>query len=342
MRSTWPAVAALALGPAVLPAQAQAQATGTTTTPSGTIAIQLVSIGGKTVGSSPRPISLDDCTEPTATIKFHARDVPTAKETLDLYIGDNCNQTNRTTADANCAFVDTFPINDSKELDMLVDAADTTCPADGEPTFWFLAVDSSHGGEDVAMNFGTLKVKFDTKVPAAPDNVEGGAGERQIPISWETDEKENARFIVYIDDQATSGDDGSDGGTSSDGKCSSSRLVAGSAAKDIPKSIPTQVIEEGTATGLDLDAKDIDGNLAAVGVVAVDIAGNESTLSELACVEVVPTEGFWEHYQKAGGTADTGCAVHAQPGGVARGEARGALVLALGLLALARARRRRS
>lgn len=345
MRSTWPAVAALVVGPALLPALALAQ--GTTPTPTtagaGALRITYLRVGDETVSSiSPRPLGIKDCTPPTAILTFEVDNIPDGKRSLDVYFGSGCNATDRdSTTTPKCTFVQMTEVTSQQDLEVTVDAANLECGG-GDRTLWFLAVDSSQASEDVGTGYGSVVVPIDTAPPAAPSNVEGGAGEKQIPVSWDIGTGDPEKFIVYIDDQATEGGEGADGGTSSDGKCSSSRLIAGSAARDIPKSVPTKVIEERTATGIDLDSKDIRGDFAAVGVVAVDIAGNESALSELACVEVVPTEGFWERYEKQGGTADTGCAVHATPVGTSRDGAPAALVATLGLLAVVRMRRRRS
>lgn len=338
MTRIWPALTVLVLGPTLVPLTAYGQTTGST---SGTIRVSLVAIGNEDVNTkTPRPVNIDDCTEPTADLKFHLENVPSAKSTIDVYIGTDCAMQNRDTEDASCDFVRDFDIEDRQELDVPIDAALTGCP-NGMKTLWFLAVDSTQSGEEVGANYASRDVHFDTSAPSAPSDVEGGAGEREIPVSWETDETEAQRFDVYIDDQATRGDDGAgaDGGVSGDGKCSSTRLHAGTPADSISKRVHKKSIKEASANGIDLSSADISGDFAAVAVVVVDEAGNESVLSELACVEVVPTEGFWERYRTNGGDAVEGCECRAQPGRTRGGT--GAMLVACGfVLALGRRRRR--
>jgi hypothetical protein len=67
-----------------------------------------------------------------------------------------------------------------------------------------------------------------------------------------------------------------------------------------------------------------------------------SPVSNIACLKVVPTSGFWDSYKTDGGEADAGCGCSV-PGG-AHGESRPWLSLlgaALGLIWLGSRRRAR-
>ena len=79
-------------------------------------------------------------------------------------------------------------------------------------------------------------------------------------------------------------------------------------------------------------------------VVAVDLAGNASPVSNITCISVVPTTGFWGVYKDSGGTVQPGCAC-SLPGQPRNNPLTVAAVwpVALALLGLvARTRRRRS
>lgn len=345
MQSTWLPAAALALGLAFAPAPSPAHAqdpADPTTTGTGTLRVTYLRVDDETVsGIAPRPLGVEECTPPAATLTFEVDNIPSDKGRIDIYYGSECNAMDRDdTTTPRCTFVQDVEATSQQDLEVKIDAG-KLCDKE-DPTLWFLAVNSSQVGEDVGQGYDDILVPIDLSAPAAPDNVEGGAGEKAIPVSWDIGTGDPEKFVVYIDDQASSGGGDTDGGTSSDGKCSSSRLAAGTAAKDIPKGVRTKTIDEGTATGIDLDSGDIRGKLAAVGVVAVDQAGNESVLSEIACVEVVPTEGFWERYEKEGGNADEGCSVkRAGAGTRASDRAAGLLATACALVVALRFRARR-
>jgi hypothetical protein len=102
-------------------------------------------------------------------------------------------------------------------------------------------------------------------------------------------------------------------------------------------------VGEPTATGVKLKPGDIgggDGSSAAIAVVAIDQAGNESLVSEIACVKVVPTEGFWDRYQSDPNAVDPGCPCTAM--GPAQLESAWPIALSLALCGLSARRRRRS
>jgi hypothetical protein len=108
----------------------------------------------------------------------------------------------------------------------------------------------------------------------------------------------------------------------------------------LPSYIKRKAVNEGTATGIDLGPGDIDGEFATIAVIAVDEAGNESPLSQLACVKVVPTESFWDRYQEDGDAVDAGCPCTAI--GPAQLQSAWPVGLSLSLIALSARRRRRS
>lgn len=335
------------VGLTTLPHAAHAQAAGS-------ILVFLTSIGSEDVSTLGEvSVGLEAC-ESDAEIKFELDQVPAAKSQIDVYRGSDCTKTDRDDPDVGtCKFITSAPIED-KTLDLQVPirASDLASAVGLEgckggtstPTLWFLAVNDSQSNEEVGTDYGSFpsgsvtEFEIDADPPAPPGNVTGGSGENQIPVEWDSDETDLEEFIVFVDSNpGPAGATGADGGTS-DGDCSSSVLSPGAAASGVPASVHRRTLTERSATGIDLSADDIDGDAAAVAVVAVDNAGNESKLSELACVEVVPTVGFWDRYQEQGGDADTGC----RASGAARRTPLSALMFALTLVALAWRTRRRS
>jgi len=88
---------------------------------------------------------------------------------------------------------------------------------------------------------------------------------------------------------------------------------------------------EGIETGTSLPAA----------VVTVDPAGNESTLSDVVCVQRVETNGFWDVCQndpKCAADFENGCSLSSNSGGGAVGLS----LLALALMTLNRRRRGRA
>jgi hypothetical protein len=80
-----------------------------------------------------------------------------------------------------------------------------------------------------------------------------------------------------------------------------------------------------------------------VGVVAVDLRGNPSKLTEVVLQKPSPTRDFYTGYRQSGGAADGGYCTFATSGDSrpARSARAGWLVLGLGLLAIGRRRRHR-
>jgi hypothetical protein len=328
---------------------ASAQDAGTNST--GAILVTPISIGAEDVNDLGEiKLGLDNC-ERNDIVVFELDDVPADKSTIAIYTGTDCNETDRNDEDVNrCEFV-AMPPTDEQIRDLRIEirardlVGDCSSGLDSMPTIWFLAVDDPNAAEDVGKNYGAYaELNIDLNAPDAPGKVVGGAGENQIPIEWDADESDIDHFIVYIDSEPTEGggageggDDEDGGGSANTGDCGSSVLLPDTDADDLPESIRRKTVDEPTATGVELRPGDIDGTIAAVAVVAVDDAGNQSPLSNTGCVKVVPTESFWDRYEANGGEAHAGCPCSA----LGPTHAQSAWPVALSLLVLARGARRR-
>lgn len=225
-----------------------------------------------------------------------------------------------------------------------------------------------------------INLGLDTLAPAAPTNLSGGEGEHVVPVNWDSSETNLKGFKVYIDPHpaapgSSTGVSGSgaqgdedagfaignntmnasldggsaDGGTTPQGvtnsECPSSFLVSGADPSKLPSSIHEKTIDKPTATSLDISPEDVDSTNrpikdAAIAVVAVDLAENESPLSSVACVHIEPTTAFWDRYKMEGGKATGGCPCSAM--GEAQLEDAWPVGFAVMMLGLSAQRRRRS
>jgi hypothetical protein len=377
----------------MLATSVQAQGTGgtggsTTSTSLGAIRVTLISIGDRTAHIGQNWAGIADCTNDEDVV-FRVDGAPRGKTEMDLYIGDQCQNTDRVNPTVNrCTYLGNkkygsvtlgvfLHINAKKLFEDKCDAG-----VESKPKIYFLAVNVTHSAEDVNNDYGVLTtLGLDTLAPSAPSNLSGGEGEHKIPVSWDSSETNLKGFKVYIDPHpgapgsaGVTGASGSnapgndedggsvsnntmvpslDGGLGDGGtptgltnpECPSSFLISGNSPMDLPSSIHEKTINKPTATTLDLTPDDIDstGSLmkdAAIAVVAVDLAENESPLSSVACVHVEPTTAFWDRYQMEGGKATGGCPCSAM--GAAQIEDAWPVGFAVMMLGLSAQRRRRS
>jgi len=363
-RTPWVALCTLLVA-APLAATALAQFTGGTgvggtggTTAAGGLVVTLLTIDGKDPGAMKELVGSAQC-DNAVPVVFELRGVPSDRESIDVYTGDNCNSTDRngsTTSAVRCKFITNVasPTSSAQALEIKISAAElVNCDTASEstPTIWFLAVDVTESAEDVGTRYAKYnKLAFDLRAPEPPSKVKGGSGENQIPVTWTNKLSKIEKFIVYVDSGSGSGsadasigaaDAGAGRGGATRSECGSGLLREGATApgENLPSGLVKRSYSGATLTSGDLSGDDIDGKSAAVAVVAVDEAGNQSVLSNVACVFVVPTEGFWDRYQANGGTVDGGCPCAAL--GPAHAESAWPIALVLGFISVS-ARRRRS
>lgn len=355
------------------PALAQTAGTGgsASTSSVGGLTARALRVGGEDVDLGVTiKVGIEECNL-DSNIDFELDGVPDGKS-IDVYLGESCNQTSARDTDGtgDCDYIGNFKSELTRQQPVTIKTSallGSDCDKETEsmPKIWFLAVSTPKGSEDVKTLYTMLEtLRLDTSAPAPPTGVKGGSGEKQIPVEWDASGSDLETFIVLIDPQATAGggasgsgasgsggggadeDGGADdepatgGGASSDGECRSSVLTPNGSIEGLPSSVRRKTINEATATGIDLSPNDIDGELAAVAVVAVDEAGNASRMSALACVKIVPTDGFWDRYQQEGDPVAGGCPCTAA--GPAQLDTGWPVALALAFIARSARRRRRS
>ena len=288
----------------------------------------LVRIGDQEVEAiSPAPLNAKQC-EADANVVFELRNVDTSAKNVDVWQGADCNTMAARIGDAmNCVYIGTKATEEQTQLEVEFPASQLACEgADKTVKLFFLPVTMSMAADDVT-TFAEFSLEVDTLPPAAPTGVTGGSGQNQIPVSWDATESEVERFLVYWD------------AIPSDGACESDVIAAGDEVDpDSPPVADNPKVAGMSATKLNLGGGDINGDRAAVAVQAQDLAGNVSPLSEIVCVDVIPTVGYYERFQQNGGgdTEGFNCNLGAQPGNAA------AWPLALALAALIMRRRRSS
>jgi hypothetical protein len=334
----------------------------------GNIAIELKKVGSVDYPAAARtnptiPIGKARCAEGTITVTVRNLQGGNSLPYLEAWLAtgsSNCQQGDRATrnpADADCTKL-TIPDTNQVQVgnrayyDVTLQLG-PTCDSDGTRPIYFLQLESENSTAN-ATSYGVLQLKVDTTPPQPPTttNANGEAsGQTVIPLTWKANTIDTNYYYALVDWGATTTgefDAGVTDGGLPDGAnpgCPSGVLRKG---KDFnPDSIPNGILstrlEGGLKSSYDFDGMDFHGakTVPAV-VVAQDLAGNTSVMSDVVCLKVTKTTGFWKRYEDDGGTAGPGCAC-STPG--ARG-ARGKLLYGLPVVlvlgwAFARTRTRR-
>jgi MYXO-CTERM domain-containing protein len=344
------------VGSCWLPAFALAQSSTTTTTPvtatgTGGLGVALLTVGEEAYNAQRRtPLGKTAC---DANVNLHFRVTNLnvgsgSPKYMEIYKGTACNTTEAKdgVGDDDCVRIKYEDRNQSSMVQEFDIPISELCSNEGDVTLWFLPVDTLDTNEAVTP-YGVFELPLDVIPPDAPSNVKGGVGETEIPITWDRNDANISRNWILWDPNPVSDSGGdADGGTDGTGTtdtCGSPDLIPGQAIDldHLPRGIGRKEAV-GDIVSSKLSGDQIGSTRAAVAVVAQDLAGNWSVLSNVACVDVVPTNGFWDAYKADGGEAAQGCAcsLSGSPTSSARPPARG-LFAALGVLALAAVRRRR-
>jgi hypothetical protein len=304
--------------------------TGTPSTgSSGGIGIQVVKAGGRDytdigLNSPATPIGKIACDEGSITVTVSRLPTSEAYPYLEAWYASGqgaCNQANRNTRmteNQNCTKLDigddAGQIRGRTFYNVKVPIG-PLCGSDGAKSIFFLGLRSQDSAEE-AQFYGVLTFTLDTEPPGPAYNVHGGTGETQIPVEWSLPATSLYTWIL-IDTQAQLSDgsdrtEGADAGTS-DALCTSALLRKGAsfdpndelAKSTLPEGIVLKEFD-GRATKTTFNGEDWPNKVAAVTVIAADRARNVSTMSEVACLKVVKTSGFWDKYRANGGNAEPG------------------------------------
>jgi MYXO-CTERM domain-containing protein len=337
----------------------------TTTTTSGGIGVQLRTVGDQAYTSQAfrkTPIGKTQCDKNVdLTFRLSLLAIGSgAPKYIEVYQGVNCYSSEaKDGIGEDCDRITYFNRNSSSIQDIMLPLKDF-CTAEGDVTLWFLPVNTLNSTATI-QPYGVFELPLDVIPPNAPTNVKGGNGETQIRVTWERADTNIARNFVIWDpkpitdttpvDSGVAADSGAgaedDGGTnpetgSVDPSCVSPLLKPGEMIDldNLPKGLHKKQAY-GDVESLELSGDEINSPRAAVAVVARDLAGNVSVLSNVACVNVVDTSGFWDDYKINGGGAEAGCAC-SLPGSPATGRhTAGGLLAMFAVLGLAVARLRR-
>jgi len=266
----------------------------------------------------------------------------------------NCNQGDRgtrVTSTTNCTQLNIADPNQVQVANRSFYDVDIelgpTCENEGLRPIYILQV-ASQNSTAAATSYGVMaQLKVDKTAPGAPTGVSGGSGQTVIPLTWAANTVDATDYFVLADKTVGADFDagalGPDGGVNT--QCPSSLLRAG--IEFDPSSVPSGLFSK-NLTGVGTHEFDFNGALfpgktvVPAAVVARDLAGNTSKISEVVCLTVTPTTGFWKRYQDDGGDVQPGCACSAPGARSARTGALAGLPLALVLgWAFVRSRTRR-
>ncbi|MCX7807655.1 MAG: MXAN_2562 family outer membrane beta-barrel protein, partial [Deltaproteobacteria bacterium] len=155
----------------------------------------------------------------------------------------------------------------------------------GTYVFYVLAV-SAPGDTTTdlpANRFFAFSIGYD-RDPPSPPQARNASGDRQVVIEWSNTTTETlAGARVYVDLGASCG-----GSTSLMPGAPPPPTIRPSA--EVSGSAPTRATIDAMALGLEF------GQSAPFAVTVFDLARNESVLSNIACLERVPVQGFWDSY----------------------------------------------
>jgi MYXO-CTERM domain-containing protein len=335
----------MALGLMLAAARATAQTPVTTTAGTGATTsaqpstnafqISLTKAGGKPYLGTPLnptlPINAQACNQ--GTIQVELLMLPAAYRYVQVWeapMGGDCSGSGRsvstsTSATSNACQQLRPPGTDSTGSTQITLPADQPivvpiddlCGAQGTIHFqgtialYFLLL---HGTSvtEAAGAFSVLNLTIATTPPDPATNVQGNSGETQINVSW-TRAAQTAQYFVVIDPTAISTADLTIDAGLGDTICHSVELTEGMTLNlddDNRVNLRPLVVQDEhySSDGTTIDGESLNTPLAAFGVITKDVAGNYSNLSNVSCIKVVPTTGFWARYLANGGDAEQGCA----------------------------------
>lgn len=311
--------------------------------------VTLVKAGGEDFSDQKRfgtPIGLPACTE--GSIDVTVSGLPNSPQFpyLEVWYGtgmgdcDAADRATRVNSAQNCtrlsASTDGQQINSFTVLNTTVkiapvcdlNAERTSGTKQGPQTLWFLLL-RSQGSAEAAMFYRAFTINIDTVAPDPPTELNNPSGQTDIRLTW-TLANSATNYWVFADysEGALVGEEDdsdagvADGGTGTAGSgsaaangCTSNYLRKG-ARIPVEARPPGLLVREtdSISTEMSFDGRDFEGvKKVPVAVAAEDLAGNVSVMSDVSCITVEQTTGFWDRYKSpdgdsAGGVAEPGCA----------------------------------
>ena len=140
---------------------------------------------------------------------------------------------------------------------------------------------------DITERASRLTIDLDLARPESPTGVEAAAGESTIEVSW-GDVSAAEGYVVFYSE------------------------TLGDVLTDPPEQISasSQTVSTGGTTSITLSSGISVDTTYYLTVAAESSSGNLSLVSESVSVTTVPTQDFWELYQRAGGQEAGGCNSH--------------------------------
>lgn len=184
------------------------------------------------------------------------------------------------------------------------DACDSASIRDHD--FWFLSVTSPDDRSSDVAQYAVLRILLDTEPPVAPTVDASPAGDTAISVTFDANTAEMLTgSTAYVDPT----------GCDENGNVlDTTTLVADMAPPSGARSVESNGVEavqlDGSMLGLGY------GEYAAVAVTTMDLARNESVLSNVVCLQRVELAGFWDAYCADRGITDP-AECRAQYGGCA-------------------------
>ena len=293
------------------------------------LVVTLVKAGGEDFSDQKRfgtPLGLPACKEGSIEVTISGLPNSPQYPYLEVWYGTGmgqCNQADRATrvnAAQNCTRleaqrdgeqINSFTVlNTWVKIDPVCDlnAAETEGSKQGPQTLWFLLL-RSQGSAEAAMFYRAFTINIDTVAPEAPTEINAGSGQTEIDVSWVLPTTSITNFWVAADFSEGALVDDSDAGVGS-GECPSGYLRKGKIFD--PNGRPPGLLIKSTnsiATELTFSADDFMGaKIVPVAVAAQDLAGNISVMSDVKCIKVTNTTGFWDRYKSPDGSSDGGLA----------------------------------
>lgn len=294
---------------------------------------------GITAGA--RPIGLAEC-QANVTIPLEVGGIPSSELSNRFVIyraavnSGMCNvaasRMMTTTSDPICtmtAFPAAMITPPTTEIGPTVQQLFGTDACDGagieDQDFWILSVTSPDDRSSLVNQYAIIRILLDTEPPVAPTADAAPAGDTMISVTFDANTAEMLTgSTAYVDPT----------GCDANGNVlDTTTLVANMAPPSGARSVESNGVEAVTLDGSMLGLEY--GEYAAVAITTMDLARNESVLSNVVCVQRVELSGFWDAYCAERGVTDPAMC-RAQYSGCAATPGRGsAPSLAMAMLGIA-------